>query len=138
MNSACMLTFGYFSMNTSESAFASFSMEVEPAIVIEPLKSAGAASSEASSLLASAVVSAAAASVSAAAAVVAAVVSFALPEQPARPVSYTHLDVYKRQPMERMIPVRIPGAALGRRIVRIMYHFVAPIPSCLLYTSRCV
>ena len=84
MNSACMLTFGYFSMNTSESAFASFSMEVEPAIVMEPLKSAGAASSEASSLPASAVVSAAAASVSAAAAVVAAVVSFALLEQPAR------------------------------------------------------
>ena len=39
------------------------------------------------------------------------------------PVSYTHLDVYKRQ------PVMIPGMADGNRMVRMVCHFPAPIPT---------
>ena len=37
------VTFGYFSMKVSASAFANFSIEVEPANVMEPLKSAASA-----------------------------------------------------------------------------------------------
>ena len=39
VNSAVAETFGYFSMNASFIAFASFSMEVLPANVTDPLKS---------------------------------------------------------------------------------------------------
>ena len=40
VNSGATVTFGYFSMNASAIAFASFSIEVLPASVILPLKSA--------------------------------------------------------------------------------------------------
>ena len=35
-------------------------------------------------------------------------------------------------PIARITPVMIPGRAEGRRIVLIIYHFVAPIPSAPL------
>ena len=41
------------------------------------------------------------------------------------PVSYTHLDVYKRQP--KMVIV----VAAMRKLLHLVY-------GCLLYTSRCV
>ncbi|OUH40646.1 hypothetical protein AZ019_001541 [Klebsiella pneumoniae] len=64
------------------------------------------------------------------------------------PVSYTHLDVYKRQgqnqktPLERSViaphsreEYSLPGEACAREVSwRILDDFGA----CLLYTSRCV
>ena len=78
-NSAVTVTFGYFSINASLNAFANFSIEVEPTILIEPLKSASA--SFASVAAASVVVSSAFASV-VCSAVVAASVAAAAPEFP--------------------------------------------------------
>ena len=48
-----------------------------------------------------------------------------------QPVSYTHLDVYKRQSMPSMIGlVMLMGIATKNSILLVEY--------CLLYTSRCV
>ena len=46
-------------------------------------------------------------------------------------VSYTHLDVYKRQAEQRAI-----GHAVGERRASVLG--IAQIGTCLLYTSRCV
>ena len=70
-----------------------------------------------------------------------------------RPVSYTHLDVYKRQVLlDEQELARIPGNARAQKLALMLPHtrrtelttcfeFAAAgrIPyTCLLYTSRCV
>ena len=56
------------------------------------------------------------------------------------PVSYTHLDVYKRQELARAAKDAAAGAVLlasaGSVIVGLIVF--APYVLCLLYTSRCV
>ena len=67
------------------------------------------------------------------------------------PVSYTHLDVYKRQGRGRCHECRCKGGGswikrnhqFGRRCDRSQRHFAGKrngrqTSSCLLYTSRCV
>ena len=59
--------------------------------------------------------------------------------RPTEAVSYTHLDVYKRQYQDRL-PERLSGGqqqrvALARAIV---IHPQVLLMDCLLYTSRCV
>ncbi len=58
--------------------------------------------------------------------------------EPSQPVSYTHLDVYKRQTQ-----ARTPGATLRPRATsaaarRSLRRLLVQEPICLLYTSRCV
>ena len=58
-------------------------------------------------------------------------------------VSYTHLDVYKRQGLDRMLGMALGllrGAFLGCLLVLLMgFTPMTKEPSCcLLYTSRCV
>ena len=48
------------------------------------------------------------------------------------PVSYTHLDVYKRQALRRLRPVSCRIGMFCR------FGSVQLILPCLLYTSRCV
>ena len=60
-------------------------------------------------------------------------------------VSYTHLDVYKRQTQDSP---RIAKTLLSKEWFRLtdgqlqlykqLYHIVFEINNCLLYTSRCV
>ena len=55
------------------------------------------------------------------------------------PVSYTHLDVYKRQ---KLFSVSEPEAVM-KRADDVLYHMDPKKPEdeelgCLLYTSRCV
>ena len=50
------------------------------------------------------------------------------------PVSYTHLDVYKRQADNRMYPVPKPVYDVLDRLCSSGYEAYL----CLLYTSRCV
>ena len=55
--------------------------------------------------------------------------------QRARPVSYTHLDVYKRQAMPsiwKIDRVSVSAQEVSQTFGRITWR------SCLLYTSRCV
>ena len=64
------------------------------------------------------------------------------------PVSYTHLDVYKRQPYSRATPgtPNVPEAAIvigfSPTLTGISFDtknpFITRINICLLYTSRCV
>ena len=58
-----------------------------------------------------------------------------LPRSPAPPVSYTHLDVYKRQSL-RELTARI--RAVLRRAEKSTTATSALLRVCLLYTSRCV
>ena len=55
------------------------------------------------------------------------------------PVSYTHLDVYKRQLMEKdyeyICQVQVSEKLLACN--QVMLHFEG-LDTCLLYTSRCV
>ena len=55
---------------------------------------------------------------------------------PLRPVSYTHLDVYKRQGGRK----RLLQRRIHRRLVRRAADDIGAEqpPLCLLYTSRCV
>ena len=78
-NSAVTVTFGYFSINASLNAFANFSIEVEPTMLMDPLKSASALFA---SVAASFVVSSAFASVVCSAVVAVAAVVAAAPEFP--------------------------------------------------------
>ena len=62
-----------------------------------------------------------------------------------RPVSYTHLDVYKRQGDKMALVEIIKGKATGDIAVAKALDFVRAIRKtpivvndCLLYTSRCV
>ena len=52
-------------------------------------------------------------------------------QEPVRagPVSYTHLDVYKRQPYEHIFI---------EYLMFLIRQFLEAHESCLLYTSRCV
>ena len=58
------------------------------------------------------------------------------------PVSYTHLDVYKRQAIGSLLAVTLYGVfgylALGYTPLDAMYQSVMTLTTCLLYTSRCV
>ena len=54
--------------------------------------------------------------------------------QVATPVSYTHLDVYKRQVREREPDALEPGQMT--HVVNIPHP--QTVDACLLYTSRCV
>ena len=54
-----------------------------------------------------------------------------------RPVSYTHLDVYKRQEMSRSEFYREGRVPLQTLRALIDYGFFEA-KTCLLYTSRCV
>ena len=62
-----------------------------------------------------------------------------LSEVPAEyaPVSYTHLDVYKRQFRERVMPSQTMRR-LFRRVSQTWRSAVKLALGCLLYTSRCV
>ena len=51
------------------------------------------------------------------------------------PVSYTHLDVYKRQGVYLLIQSKIRQAKKFRRDAE---YGTARFGTCLLYTSRCV
>ena len=82
VNSAFTVTFGYFSMKASATAFASFSIEVLPAMVMLPLKSAEASLAACVSLALSAVLSAAWLPASVCAAFVSAFVSVVVPDCP--------------------------------------------------------
>ena len=48
-----------------------------------------------------------------------------------QPVSYTHLDVYKRQPQQHEMPLAMVHGQAVLQIPQDLYI-------CLLYTSRCV
>ena len=52
-----------------------------------------------------------------------------------RPVSYQHLDVYKRQALTG-VPSTVIPASEGRMVAGV--SSVVPFRACLLYTSRCV
>ena len=68
------------------------------------------------------------------------------------PVSYTHLDVYKRQALERAkggAKIGTTGKGIGPtytdkvsrnglRLGDLFHNFDAKYSACLLYTSRCV
>ena len=56
------------------------------------------------------------------------------------PVSYTHLDVYKRQVLEVMIAAEQEGKAIVRLHTGdpCLYGAIREQMDCLLYTSRCV
>ena len=55
------------------------------------------------------------------------------------PVSYTHLDVYKRQPKDRDIAMVFQNYALYPHMtVFDNMAFGLKLRNCLLYTSRCV
>ena len=54
-----------------------------------------------------------------------------------RAVSYTHLDVYKRQVFERLLLARI-WPMLDNFIRSEQFEFRREHSTCLLYTSRCV
>ena len=60
------------------------------------------------------------------------------------PVSYTHLDVYKRQEFHARLPLHAQGdagfhlPANARQDGLTQIHFVQQLHACLLYTSRCV
>ena len=57
-------------------------------------------------------------------------------ERKASSVSYTHLDVYKRQALDKAR--HFLGQELDVRTI-IMPHGASTLPKlCLLYTSRCV
>ena len=64
----------------------------------------------------------------------------------AETVSYTHLDVYKRQPEIQLgAAVAQPCAAQGVQLlggmgggVQLVQHIGEQVQVCLLYTSRCV
>ena len=51
-------------------------------------------------------------------------------------VSYTHLDVYKRQVLDRLVQKEIQAAEQNDEI-QYMQQNLLPI-NCLLYTSSCV
>ena len=55
----------------------------------------------------------------------------------APPVSYTHLDVYKRQQRERTVRLRNTERFSEVRRSEEKNQFIRTYP-CLLYTSRCV
>ena len=76
-----------------------------------------------------------------------------LPVRAAKPaaVSYTHLDVYKRQPLIRFDmtfatyyakkrgegkPHRVAITHVAKKLIRVIYALESQ--DCLLYTSRCV
>ena len=63
-------------------------------------------------------------------------------QQHIEPVSYTHLDVYKRQAFARLgerVQIRIPDKVLRKRGVGAsLAENILFIKGCLLYTSRCV
>ena len=71
------------------------------------------------------------------------------PEQPAVgviPVSYTHLDVYKRQVMSGQVDLAYTAASYSDQTLP-GYELLSfetvdnrgfNLPACLLYTSRCV
>ena len=54
------------------------------------------------------------------------------------PVSYTHLDVYKRQGLEQVdgLNAGLEDLGLGGELVKARGGMVNRV--CLLYTSRCV
>ena len=52
------------------------------------------------------------------------------------PVSYTHLDVYKRQMLERTYDVY--GDDLAGQLTKVAGKLAEEYWTCLLYTSRCV
>ena len=68
------------------------------------------------------------------------------------PVSYTHLDVYKRQPIHRSLSLQPFGESAGvgpqridmvnlapeQRVGQQEVADLGPFQGCLLYTSRCV
>ena len=58
------------------------------------------------------------------------------------PVSYTHLDVYKRQPLwllrSQQISTEISMSSLSGRSLKLSTVTATPWGTCLLYTSRCV
>ena len=58
------------------------------------------------------------------------------------PVSYTHLDVYKRQMLGRARQVKVTKEDTtivdGMGDKKAIADRVAQIKACLLYTSRCV
>ena len=54
------------------------------------------------------------------------------------PVSYTHLDVYKRQPQDKALEAEIFRSASVKRCAECGAAFVPRSNRCLLYTSRCV
>ena len=56
------------------------------------------------------------------------------------PVSYTHLDVYKRQPLHAIVNTITLATNANANVARRCLNFrkVVSIKSCLLYTSRCV
>ena len=53
------------------------------------------------------------------------------------PVSYTHLDVYKRQPHDRQ-EITSNDGVLSINWEDVLAVFSAKVTGCLLYTSRCV
>ena len=53
-------------------------------------------------------------------------------------VSYTHLDVYKRQELGYLPFSQAGGALLFHLLSKLYEHTSVVITTCLLYTSRCV
>ena len=58
------------------------------------------------------------------------------------PVSYTHLDVYKRQALDHGVlgqeTTGAAGLSFAMRSVPALAAYCELITNCLLYTSRCV
>ena len=56
-----------------------------------------------------------------------------------KPVSYTHLDVYKRQALDGVVKGRISSLSISQRdAAATALSLYKNEDTCLLYTSRCV